>query len=267
MIARPTKKATRKEGKVGKSAAKVDDFREKFETLCERALIKMTGRIRRYGNLFDMRHPRMIDGIRDALIRGTYEGREVGMIERHIKSDDRVLELGACIGATSLVLYDKVGRDALIVYEADLRNLEMAKNNFRINRKPVCCENAVLWSGPDRPDAITFSSNENPSSSSLIERAGTDQTVKVQTKDFDTALAEHSASVLVLDIEGGEIDLFAKAGDMPGLRMIMLEAHERVVGKEANEAMLAGLEKRGFNIIEDVGRKYIVLSRPDSMVT
>ncbi len=236
--------------------------RESFlETARNKIIVPVTGRIRFHGNLFDLRHPRMIDGIQQALEKGTYEWREIAMIDRHVRQDDRVVELGACLGATSMFLYDRVGKDGLVVFEADPRNLEMARHNFKLNRKNVHCENAILWSGPNRPDTVSFGSNENPSSSSLLDREGNEVTFEIQTKDFETALAEHQATVIVLDIEGGEIDLFNNAGDLSGIRVIIMEAHERVVGEEANEAMLDGLKARKFEISENLSNKYIVLTR------
>lgn len=223
-----------------------------FETALNKIMVFSTGRIRCHGNLFDLKHPRMIDGIREALEKGTYEWREIAMIDRHVQPDDRVVELGACLGATSMFLYDRVGKDGLVVFEADPRNLEMAQHNFKLNRKHVRCENAILWSGPNRPETVSFGSNENPSSSSLLDREGNEVTFDVQTKDFETALGEHQASVIVLDIEGGEIDLFNNADDLPSVRLVLLETHSRIVGESANNRMVKGLENRGFLVKESM---------------
>ncbi len=218
----------------------------------ERIATRVTGHISFYGNKFDLNHPRMIDGIRSALEKGTYESREIQLIDRFVRPDDRVVELGACLGATSLFLFDRVGEDGLIVFEADPRNLEMAQHNFRLNKKPVRCEHAVLWSGQDRPETIAFGSNENPSSSSLLDRDGQVVMVEVKTHQFETALRDHKATAIVLDIEGGEIDLFNNAIDLDGIRLILLETHARFTGTSANEKMIDGLKNRGFSIVESL---------------
>ncbi|WP_299153949.1 FkbM family methyltransferase [uncultured Tateyamaria sp.] len=204
----------------------------------------------------------MIEGIQQALEKGTYEWREIAMIDRHVRSDDRVVELGSCLGATSLFLYDRVGADGLIVFEADPRNLEMAQHNFELNGKCVRVENAILWSGPERPETVSFGSNENPSSSSLLDRSGNEKIFDVPTRDFETVLRDHKATVIVLDIEGGEIDLFNNSGDLSGVRVIVMEAHERIVGEDANQSMIERLEARGFKVAENLSNKYIVLTRP-----
>lgn len=233
-----------------------------FEQLQNKVRIRQTGCVRCHGNLFDLQHPRMTDEFKASLMKGTYECREIDMIDHYVSENDRVVELGVCIGATSMFLYDRVGKDNLVVFEADPRNLEMALHNFKLNDKHINCVNAILWSGGDRPETVSFGSNENPASSSLLERKGSEVSFDVETKDLETALQDHHATVLVLDIEGGEIDLFNKAGDLPGLRTIIMEAHERIVGKDVNEDMLERLKARGFQIAENRLNKYVVLTRP-----
>ena len=233
-----------------------------LEALRNKFRLRTTGCVRCHGNLFDLQQPRMTDEFKTALMKGTYEWREIDMIDRFVREDDRVAELGVCIGATSMFLHDRVGKDNLVIFDADPRNLEMALHNFKLNEKDIHCVNAILWSGTDRPETVSFSSNENPASSSLLDREGSEVSFEIETKDLETVLQEHKATVIVLDIEGGEIDLFNNAGDLPGVRLIIMEAHERVVGKEANEDMLDRLKARGFEIAENRMNKYIVLSRP-----
>ncbi len=226
-----------------------------------RLMASVTGRVRCHGSVFDLRHPRMIDSIRHALEKGTYEECEIAMIDRFIRNEDRVVELGACLGATSMFLCDRVGADRLVVYEADPRNLEMAQHNFLINKMNIRCENAILWSGPDRPKTVSFGSNENPSSSSLLERKGNKTTFEIPTRDFEAVLQEHEATAIVLDIEGGEVELFNNAGDLNGIRIILMEAHERIVGAETNREMLETLKARGFEIVENLSNQFVVLAR------
>lgn len=40
---------------------------------------------------------------RGCFMTGDYEAEEISLIKRYLKPDDRVLELGACIGAVSCV--------------------------------------------------------------------------------------------------------------------------------------------------------------------
>lgn len=207
---------------------------------------------RLYGHKFDLRHPRVTDGVRDALLKGTYEKPEVEMIKRRIEPSDRVLEIGTGIGATALVISDIVGVERLWSFEADPRTLELARRNFQLNGKKIASEHAALWSGTDRPEIIEFSSNENLSSSSLIRRSGTQTIVNTPTRDLDKTLKQHCASAIVLDIEGGEIELLGKNSELAGVRKILMETHVRIVGTDANNRMMNRLLDLDFHIVESV---------------
>lgn len=218
-------------------------------SLGDEELVASMPRIVEYeNNSFDLRHPRCTAQIGAAIIRGTYEDREIDLIRRYVDPSDRVLELGACMGATSLVIYDLVGRDNHLVVEADERNLQLAKDMFALNEKDVRIIYGFLVSGDERPTTVEFSSNSNPSSSSVVTRDGVEQVASVPTRSFEDLLAEEQSTVLVLDIEGGEYDLFTKAKNFGGLRCIMMEAHPWVIGEDAMAEMLESLAGHGFRI-------------------
>lgn len=207
---------------------------------------------RLYGHKFDLRHPRVSDIIRRALLKKSYERPEVEMIRRRILPSDRVVEVGTGIGATALVISDIVGVEKLWSFEGDPRTLELAQHNFSLNGKQIKVEHAVLWSAPNRPPSVEFSSNAILSGSSLIPRAGKEITVSTPARDLDEVLKLHRASAIVLDIEGGEIELLGRHTELSGIRTILMETHVRVVGHEANDAMLERLEELGFRVTESV---------------
>lgn len=66
----------------------------------------------------------------------------------------------------------------------------------------------------------------------------------VEIPVLDFAEACEGASYLIVDIEGGEVDLLA--GELPGVRAICVECHPRVVTPQAITAMLASLFQQGF---------------------
>ncbi len=85
------------------------------------------------GNVeFNHSHPRMTRDLTRALHYGSYELPEIELIKRQIKPNDRVIELGVGIGATSLILYDLVGPENLCVFDADKRTIGMAKRNLEL---------------------------------------------------------------------------------------------------------------------------------------
>ncbi|HIE83663.1 MAG TPA: FkbM family methyltransferase [Dehalococcoidia bacterium] len=217
---------------------------------------------RLYGHKFDLRHPRVADGVRQALLKRTYEKPEVEMIQRYLVPSDRVVEIGTGIGATALVISDIVGSDHIVSFEADPRTIELAQRNFELNAKPIVIEHAALWSGPNRPETLEFSCNTNLSSSSLIRRSGTEFVVAIPTRDLEETLKHYSASALVLDIEGGEIDLLGHHSNLAGVRKILMETHARIVGDAANSEMLDCLRQIGFHVVESVrDGRFLALER------
>lgn len=205
-----------------------------------------------HGNLFDLSHPRMTKDMTKALHYGSYELPEIELIKRHIKPNDRVIELGVGLGATSLILHDLVGSGSLCVFDADKRNIAMAKRNFEINEKHITCRNFALASGAERPRTIRIVSNANPLASAVVDvnRTGGEMELEVETLDFEQTIGEFEATALVLDIEGGEYDLLMNAAGFGSLKTMVMETHAADIGEENNIAMLDRLTRAGFEIAE-----------------
>ena len=91
------------------------------------------GYIESNGKKFIFSHPRMNDGIRRALIRGDYENPETNLIKKYINPKDTVVELGICIGYTSMNIYDIV-REKLFLFEADPATADLAQKNMDLNQ-------------------------------------------------------------------------------------------------------------------------------------
>ena len=81
----------------------------------------------------------------------------------------------------------------------------------------------------------------------------------VESDPTDQILAHERATVLVMDVEGVEIDLL-RAADLSGLCEIIVELHPHIVGKKATRAMIDDVCARGS---VDAGRihKNVRLSR------
>ena len=71
--------------------------------------------------------------------------------------------------------------------------------------------------------------------------------VMVPTACLEDQIADHRATVLVCDIEGGEVDLLVGA-DLSGIRLIIMEIHTWAVSEAANGDMIRGLLAQGFNV-------------------
>ncbi len=141
-------------------------------------------------------------------------------------------------------------------FEANAALEPVIRDNFALNGlEPRLRLRAVTVDGTP----ISFFRNENVVSSSIYDRGLAAQKVTVESEPIDRVLAEEQATVLVMDVEGAEIDLLDRA-DLSGLREIIVELHPHIVGDTATEAMIASICAQGF---ADTGRihKNIRLSR------
>tara|TARA_R110002096_G_scaffold113523_1_gene246627 strand:- start:198 stop:512 length:315 start_codon:yes stop_codon:yes gene_type:complete len=71
------------------------------------------------------------------------------------------------------------------------------------------------------------------------------RTVKTPQLSLSKYLATLRPTFLIMDIEGGEIDI-VDALDPKGLRKIAMELHPSVTGQAAIDTMVAKLESLGF---------------------
>ena len=210
--------------------------------------------IRAYGWEFLRRDPRMTREMRRGLEFQFYEAEEIHLISTHLVPGDRVLELGVGMGVTSLVIAGIVGAENLRLYEIDPGNAALAERNFALNGVPLRCRLAAVVSGENAPATLEFTSNIDPlrSSAADIRLAGVLSTFSVETCQFETVCKEFSATALVIDIEGSEYDLIMRATDFGGVAKIILEVHPDFIGQEKVDALLARLNREGFNVVDRI---------------
>jgi hypothetical protein len=83
-------------------------------------------------------------------------------------------------------------------------------------------------------------------SSPSPEPFGYDAVVDVPVVAFEDMLGRHRPTMLIVDIEGGEAELFR---DVPltGVRKIYLEMHEQVLGRIGMKRLFDALSRRDFH--------------------
>ena len=108
--------------------------------------------------------------------------------------------------------------------------------------------NAVLGHGAT--GTVPFHVHPDFWVSSLTAGEGTTP-IEVPALDFDAEAARVGATVLVMDIEGGEVELLNRPV-ADAVRGICVELHPQVVGDEATSRCLASLLRQGFHL--DLGR-------------
>ena len=179
-------------------------------------------------------------GVRNALLKNTYEDAERALVARTVQTGDRVLEISGGIGF--------------------VRRTKRTQPVIRANhaRKPITPELRMkAMSGDGGP--VTFHVSDHVLSSSMQARRRAEREVTVESDALRDVLAEHRPDVVVMDVEGAEIDLLPDT-DLNAVRALVLELHPDVVGEAAIDALLADLRAQGFSI-RTKARSNVLLER------
>lgn len=181
-----------------------------------------------------------------------YEVPERDLVERYLRPDDRVLELGTGMGLIATLCARRVGSERVLSFEANPALIPVARETFRLNRVAPRLEHAAL--GPRAGEIEFFIEPDFWASSTHRSGAGA-QRVRVPMRPLAEVVAEFQPTFLIVDIEGGEAELFESQDLGPSVRRLMLELHPQVIGAEATELLLARLAAAGFKK---------VVARPDA---
>lgn len=192
----------------------------------------------------------------ESLYRGGYEGPEVDMVRATLTPADRVLEIGGGIGFMGVIAAQIVARaDQVLIVEANPQLLPAMERNFRLNGVSPAVRNAVL--GKRDAAEVSFYLHDDFWASSLTPFPGGRET-KVPQVNVRTVLDTFAPTYLIVDIEGGEIDLFDGL-DLTGIGHVCLEVHPRQTGPEAVERLFASFAQQGFTLARTSRLENVVL--------
>ncbi|MGJ8616696.1 MAG: FkbM family methyltransferase [Sulfitobacter sp.] len=177
-----------------------------------------------------------------------YEGQEIAGALEVIRPGDHVLELGAGLGLVGAIAA-KNGKPAKVLsFEANPNLIEHINALYALNKlsKRIEVRNEVLVSEPNAPKTLPFHIRNSYLGSSLIDtdRRATTR-VDVPTADYAKIHSDFEPDVLLMDIEGGELD-FLRHASLKGVRAIVIEFHPEAYGKEGMRECKSILERAGF---------------------
>ncbi len=133
------------------------------------------------------------------------------------------------------------GEDNVLCYEPNPKTINIIRENFKINNLNVELRQRALSTAKG---SATFYFNDNIVSSSLIDQdfgGATD----VECDDIAEVVDAVKPTVIVMDVEGAEIDLLP-AANLTHVSKIFVEMHPNIVGKEAIDCLNRQLEDLGF---------------------
>ena len=177
-----------------------------------------------------------------------YEGQEIAGALEVVQAGDKVLELGAGIGIVGAVVAKNAKPAKVLSFEANPGLIEHINALYKLNRLSTKIEvrNEVLISAPGAPKTMAFHIRNSYLGSSLIDsdtRATT--RVDVPTADYAKVHKDFGPDVLLMDIEGGELD-FLRHASLEGVRAIVIEFHPEAYGKDGMMECKSILERAGF---------------------
>ncbi len=179
---------------------------------------------------------------------GRYERQEIDGAVAVIRPGDRVLEMGAGLGLVGAIAAQKTAPAAVLSFEANPALIPHIRALYALNgvQDVISVRNQVVVSAPDRPDTLPFHVRNSFLGSSLIDsdtRATTQ--VDVPTVAYDAILQDFAPDVLLIDIEGGELE-FLRHASLDGLRAVVIEFHPEAYGREGMRECKSILERAGF---------------------
>lgn len=188
-----------------------------------------------------------------------YEGDEIRGALSVIRPDDRVLELGAGLGVVGAVIAKNAQPEAVLSFEANPNLLPHINALYEENnlQDRIEVRHQVVISDPERPESIDFHLRNSYLGSSLIDHPNREtRKVSVPTIGFAEVCAQFKPTVLVMDIEGGELD-FLRYADLSGIRAVVIEFHPKIYGRRGTQTCKDALRGAGFVKDADVSTRFV----------
>jgi FkbM family methyltransferase len=195
------------------------------------------------------------DPIIYSVVRGRYELSEAEAAQTLLRADDRVLELGGGVGLISAIAA-KIAAHVVTV-EANPRLVEFIGRVHKLNGVTATCINAIVSGAEGARKAKFYLRKDFWVSSMSPEPADYLEAVELEVIDVATLVKTHRPTVLIVDIEGGEMNLISRDWT-EGVRLIMMEVHPKQTGLEGVQKIIDFFTSCGFTVTRD---KVMLLAR------
>jgi FkbM family methyltransferase len=191
--------------------------------------------------------------VRGDLYSGYYEHTERHILRETLKPTDRYLELGAGIGLITACACRIVGPDNVTAFEADPRIAAAANDALQHNGLPALVKNAMLGSTDGEADFFVHPEFWRSTATPVVGN----RQIRVPQRSLTAVLREYRPTYLMLDIEGGEIEVLG-AAPPAHVRAVCVEVHPQITGEPAIQDLLAGMIAWGFRLDLMASRERVV---------
>jgi FkbM family methyltransferase len=180
--------------------------------------------------------------VEQSLSKGSYEREELRLIREVLSPGDTVLEIGAGLGLVSAYCAKRLGSARVFAFEADPDLEPCIRETYALNGVEPTLEMCAIGS---RAGRVTLYRDKHFISSSVARRRVGAKPVEVPGKALNYVVGKVQPTVLVVDAEGAERELFDQA-ELPSVRKIVLELHDRVIGAAGTDQVRRKLTGLGF---------------------
>lgn len=187
--------------------------------------------------------------MRQTLYRKDYEQHELRILQQVLRAGDRVMELGSGMGLLSIVCAKKLGDANVATFEGNPEMEPIIRANYDVNGVNPSLTMAMV--GPAAGQAKFHIRPNFWASSSHDGRAEGSRTVIVPVRALDDELARFRPNFLIVDIEGGEKDLFDLT-ELSGVRKLLIEVHPDLITAQGVTKVLVRLASIGFAVQRDI---------------
>ena len=183
----------------------------------------------------------------DWISKGQNQVAEFACARDLVRSGDVVLELGGGLGVLSAALCREAAPSRIVTYEGNPDLLSYAKLTHQFNgASNIEVRHGIVLSRAEAP-TVSFYRHVDVWGGSLFPVQGTNSNeVKVPVVKLTEVLTELVPNVLLVDIEGGELDLFEGAETLGSLDRIALELHPDIYGTAGVLKVFQALCRLGF---------------------
>jgi len=196
--------------------------------------------------------------IERAVSAGRYERDELWLIGRVLSDADVVLEVGAGLGVVSTYCAQRLGSSRVFAYEANPDLERWIRETYALNQVHPSLEMCAVGAASG---TTTLYCEKHLSSSSVVRRSVGARAVEVPCKSLSEIAEQVRPTLLIVDAEGAEGDLFDQA-QIPTVTGIVLELHERIIGGTNASRVRSLLATAGFTEVQGLSaQEHLVLRR------
>jgi len=191
---------------------------------------------------------------------GFYESSEIRFVEKYVRNDLDVIELGSSLGIVSSHIASKLGSGrCLVTVEANPFLIDTINSNLKKHHNPASTyevlNNAI---GYDSEEVMITITNNN-TETRVVKGKVSGDAVAVKTIGLAELIKKFNNRdyALVCDIEGSEVEMLMRETDaLKKCCQLFIELHDTVYeNKHYSVQMLKDLivNSHGFKIIEEHG--------------